>query len=64
MRGETGSTGDMTYKAFSRSGHGAFQEVGGAHSTADRKDNRTLQEGRGPTLVTLACGGKCEGMAL
>jgi hypothetical protein len=24
---------------------------------------RTPQEGRGPALVTLACGGKCEGMA-
>lgn len=36
------------YKVFSRSGPSASKEVGGAHSTYDGKDNRTLPEGRGP----------------
>jgi RNA-directed DNA polymerase len=49
VRRETGSAEDKAYKVFSRSGHVASQEVGGAHSTADGKDNKTLPEGRGPT---------------
>ena len=28
--------------------------VGGAHSTEDREDNKTSQEGRGPALLVRA----------
>jgi RNA-directed DNA polymerase len=51
MPGRAGPREAKTYKAFSRSGRGASREVGGAHTTADGRDNRTLPEGRGPASV-------------
>jgi hypothetical protein len=43
------------YKTRSRRGRRASQEVGGGYSTADGKDNRTLLEGRPPTLAGMSC---------
>lgn len=39
------------YKADGRSSSAACWEVGGGHSTVDRKDSRTLREGRSPALT-------------
>lgn len=51
MRRESETQSGETYKARSRNGRAVSREVGGGHSTGDRKDNRTLQEGRSPALV-------------
>jgi len=39
------------YKAHSRNSAAASWEVGGGRTTADRKDSKTLQEGRSPALT-------------
>ena len=38
------------YKVKGRKVKAAFREVGGGHNTVDRRDSRTLREGRSPAL--------------
>jgi len=51
MRRGSETRKDTRYKVRDRSVGVAFQEVGGGHSTVDRKDNKTLPEGRSPALA-------------
>ena len=39
------------YKVKGRKVKAAFREVGGGHNTVDRRDSRTLREGRSPALA-------------
>jgi RNA-directed DNA polymerase len=47
----SGQRKGLKYKAERRSPGLVSQEVGGGHSTGERRDNRTRQEGRTPTLT-------------
>ena len=51
MRRGSETRKDTRYKVRDRSVGAAFQEVGGGHSTVDRRDNITLREGRSPALA-------------
>jgi RNA-directed DNA polymerase len=51
MQRKSGERTGTRYKAERRSPGAASQEVGGGHSTEERRDNTTRQEGRTPTLT-------------
>lgn len=51
MRRGSDTQKNTSYKGNTRSAGAASQEVGGGHTTVDRRDNITLREGRSPALT-------------